>query len=557
MKKGLYVISCIAMCAVFIFSGCNVIKTEISNPITEIFDEGGVDYKSFSEPAQKALYRIYSNHFFEAICMDEDDLIEKIEEVEALCSLSSSNSSEKKELLDARFEDVIIRYDICIANANALAVCAAAAEYSYICSDKGIEIKPGTYFFKLASESSEKEVKFNGSNRDLKLFLNDVINIEARNGYCCIEINDYSEPTAAYWAESRATLSNVENLKSSYVWSIKEYQEGMKPIGAYPVTYSITDSVYLRTAEEINHSSILDLFYNAAYEDSDNDEETYENLSDIFIDEINEWESYFESFESETSDVTYTKDQYDNIKKSNAEAKQVHIALSSCATQASIYDIKIENAEITNNYDGDTDLLFGDYDPDLESYLGESFKGYYYVYLNPETYSVYFALWSEQPIPDSYKHQLSEDEQKKLWANDIRIGCYPLLSDTDMKIEEQHIDKNSSNANAKMVHTALSACATQAAIMDVEINDSEITNNYDGDVDLLFGDYDPELVSYLGDSFKGYYYVYLNTDTYSVYFALWSEQPIPDSYKYQFTEQEQIKLWEDGVRIGCYPLASN
>lgn len=543
------------MCTAFIFSGCNVIKTEISNPITGIFDEGGVDYKSFSEPAQKALYRIYSDHFFEATGINEDNFDDVVEYMKNLFSKVTSNSLEISALTNATFEDQIIQYDISTAQANAEAISYAVEKYSNKCAENKIAVKSGVHIYKLASESPEKEVKYNGSDSDLKLFINNVINYEARNGYCYIEINEYGAPVAVYWADKKSVFNNNDNLTSFYRWDIEEYQNGADLIGAYPASFSIVNIATSRIAEKTSVASKFSL----SSLDFDEIEagEVYDNLVEIFKEEIDDWINYFESFDSETSDMSYTKEQFEDMSSSNVNAKQVHTALASCATQASIYDIKIENAEITNNYDGDTDLLFGDYDPDLESYLGESFKGYYYVYLNPETYSVYFALWSEQPIPDSYKHQLSEDEQKKLWANDIRIGCYPLLSDTDMKIEEQHIDKNSSNANAKMVHTALSACATQAAIMDVEINDSEITNNYDGDVDLLFGDYDPELVSYLGDSFKGYYYVYLNTDTYSVYFALWSEQPIPDSYKYQFTEQEQIKLWEDGVRIGCYPLASN
>lgn len=425
MKKVSYLICCIAICNIFVLSGCSVITTEVSNPVIEIFEKEDVDYKHFSESAQRALNKIYSDHFFEAICMDEDDFIENIEEMDTLYSLSSSNSS--KKLLNAKFEDLIIRYDICTANANAMAVYTAVKEYCYICSNRGIEIKPGIYIYKLASDSSEKEVKFNGSNRDLKLFLNNVINIEARNGYCYIKINDYSEPSAAYWAERKSTLSNADNLKSFYVWSIKEYQEGMELIGAYPVTYSIVDSVYLRTAEEIGHYSLLDLIYNAAYEDSDIDKVTYENLSDIFKDEIKEWVSYYELSNSETLGDIYTKDKYDNINELNSEAKQLHTAISASLTLAGIANIEIESSEIINKYDGDIDLWFGDYDADLKAYLGEDYEGYYYVYINPDTYSVNFALWSEQPIPDSCKYQFTEQEQSKLWRDGVRIGCYPLI----------------------------------------------------------------------------------------------------------------------------------
>lgn len=431
MKKRSFAASCIVLCAAVLFTGCNVFKMEVSNPITEIFDESGIDYRAFSEPAQQALYGIYADHFFGAINMDEDDLADNIKETKALQSLSTSSSSENQELLNAKFEDVIIRYDICKVNANAVAVGVAAMTYSELCSNDDAKLKNGAYIFKLSSKSSNKKIKFNGSKSDLNNFLNKVINIESRNGYCYININEDGEPDTAYWAENGSMLSNEENLKSSYVWNIEEYQKGMKPIGAYPVTYSITNSAYLRIAEEIGTSSFIDLFYNVEYEDSDNDEEMFENLSDIFWNEIDEWEEYFEAENSKTSDVTYTKDQYEDMESSNAYAKQVHTALSACATLAGIDNITIGSSEITNNYDGDLNLLFGDFDPDLKSYLGESFKGYYYVYLNPETYSVYFALWSEQPIPDSCKYQFTDDEQKKLWAKDIKVGCYPLAANKE------------------------------------------------------------------------------------------------------------------------------
>lgn len=428
MKKRLFAMSCIAVCAAVIFSGCNVIKTEISNPITEIFDENGVDYRSFSEPAQQALYEINADHFFEAeLITYETQIAEIIDGVRDIFSEATSNSMEVSALTNALFEDIIIQYDVSVANANAASAFYAVEKYCNKCSENNIVVKPGVHIYKIASKSSKKAVKYSGSDSDLRLFINDVINKEARNGYCYINVNEYGAPVSVYWSANKSGFDKEDELKSYYIWDTEKYQNGDNIIGSNLGKYNIVNTMLHRTIEK---TTLADIIQTDTYGVGKIDNRIiYENLRDIFIREIDEWENYFESLDSETSDVTYTKVQYEDMESSNAYAKQVHTALSACATLAAIDNITIGSSEITNNYDGDLNLLFGDFDPDLKSYLGESFKGYYYVYLNPETYSVYFALWSEQPIPDSYKYQLTADEQKQMWANDIRIGCYPLAWD--------------------------------------------------------------------------------------------------------------------------------
>lgn len=63
---------------------------------------------------------------------------------------------------------------------------------------------------------------------------------------------------------------------------------------------------------------------------------------------------------------------------------------------------------------------------DLADYLGSKFYGYLYAEVEPDMYSVKYALWSEDPIPEEYRHQLTADEQDALAEDGIIIGCYPL-----------------------------------------------------------------------------------------------------------------------------------
>lgn len=451
MKKRLFAMSCIAVCAAVIFSGCNVIKTEISNPITEIFDESGIDYKSFSEPAQQALYRINSEHFFEAMFdTDEEEIADTIEKIEDIFFEGTSNSMEVAALTNAVFEDLIIRYDISVTNSNAAAVLYAAKKYCNECSENDIAVKSGVHIYSIASKSPEKAVKYNGSDRDLQRFIDDVINVESRNGYCYININEYGVPIAAYWADDKSEFENEDELKSYYIWNIEDYQNGGKVIGFNSCKFNVTNTITYRTIEKTTLADSVQFDTERVINSV-----VCDNLTDIFIREIDEWniEKNVSSTLGQTeknSAGSITQEQEDNRVSSNAEAKQVHTAVAASATQAGIYDIKIENSEITNKNDGDTYLPFGDFD--LKDYLGDDFSGYYYAYLNTETYSVRFALWSDQPIPDSYKYQLTEEEQKELWAKDIRIGCYPLAVDKESAYSNAVYSDVSTNSTEKVAN---------------------------------------------------------------------------------------------------------
>lgn len=63
---------------------------------------------------------------------------------------------------------------------------------------------------------------------------------------------------------------------------------------------------------------------------------------------------------------------------------------------------------------------------DLEAYLTSSFPGYAYVVFEPKSCTVKYTLWSPEPIPEKYLHQLSTDEISKSYGEGTVVGCYPV-----------------------------------------------------------------------------------------------------------------------------------
>ena len=123
------------------------------------------------------------------------------------------------------------------------------------------------------------------------------------------------------------------------------------------------------------------------------------------------------------------EDMSDYVKKSkiaqaNANAKMVHTACT--ANTAQRYAEGDENLVGGAIEGSGTDFTVGGVKIDISNYLGDDFTGYAYGYVNGDIFAVEYTLWSKQPIPDEYKRQLTEAEQKELSENGITIGCYPL-----------------------------------------------------------------------------------------------------------------------------------
>ena len=162
------------------------------------------------------------------------------------------------------------------------------------------------------------------------------------------------------------------------------------------------------------------------------------DLFDITEDEMEDMtDSFKKSLEDVFGETQYVKNA--RISTANSNARQANTAMSATLTQLGISNFdfgyyndyavatfgKAEDGVIRVDWSG-VDYYPSDESADLISYLGEDFTGYSYVVFNTYTYSVKYALWSEEPIPSEYLYNLSEYEQKEIANAGQVIGCYPL-----------------------------------------------------------------------------------------------------------------------------------
>ena len=128
---------------------------------------------------------------------------------------------------------------------------------------------------------------------------------------------------------------------------------------------------------------------------------------------------------------------------------------------------------------------------------------------------------------------------------------------------------SSANANAKLIHTSVATALTQMSIAGKTLagdDDAEIFigpgvegtgDNAEIDVSGDDGDYDWDMISYLGENFTGAGYAKCTKATYSVKYALW--QQLEDgqiSEKDPLSEESQKTMAKSGTIIGCYPLST-
>lgn len=107
------------------------------------------------------------------------------------------------------------------------------------------------------------------------------------------------------------------------------------------------------------------------------------------------------------------------------------------------------------------------------------------------------------------------------------------------------------NSNAKMYFTAAASLLVYAGIDDEPLSGSEITGS---GASFDFGGTAKDGTEFLGENMNGYFYGEYDPGIYSVDYIVWSEDPIPDNMKKQFSYDEQTELAEQGTYIGCYPL---
>ncbi len=144
-----------------------------------------------------------------------------------------------------------------------------------------------------------------------------------------------------------------------------------------------------------------------------------ENIENDFMAVLDEFAEGSVLGESMTNYVRKSK-----ISSANANAKTVYTALAVQLTDMAIDDEAVKGSVIEG--DG-ADISIGGEKYDLSDYLGDEFHGYIYGECDPDTYSVNYVLWSDDPIPENYKDQISRDEQESLADDGVYIGCYPVM----------------------------------------------------------------------------------------------------------------------------------
>lgn len=115
--------------------------------------------------------------------------------------------------------------------------------------------------------------------------------------------------------------------------------------------------------------------------------------------------------------------QKSKTSSANANAKMYHTAVSATLTMAGIENKDFSGSE----FSGSSMIVnIGGEEFDISEYFyQDADNGYIYGEFDPLRYSVTYIIWSEDPIPDNMKKQLSHDEQTELAEQGTYIGCYP------------------------------------------------------------------------------------------------------------------------------------
>lgn len=109
------------------------------------------------------------------------------------------------------------------------------------------------------------------------------------------------------------------------------------------------------------------------------------------------------------------------ISQANANAKNVHTCCTAAVVQA-----YVDGKEYSGVIEGSgTNFTIGGKKFDMSNFLGSDFSGYVYGYVNEKTFAVEYTMWSKDPIPKEYRHQLTKEEQEQLADKKVFIGCFP------------------------------------------------------------------------------------------------------------------------------------
>lgn len=125
---------------------------------------------------------------------------------------------------------------------------------------------------------------------------------------------------------------------------------------------------------------------------------------------------------SKTEETTAKSKSNVSITDANENAKHCHTACTTAIAQMYADGKNVPSGAFEGS---GTDFTIGGVKFDeILRWLGDNFTGYTYGYVK-ENWGIEYVLWSDIPIPDEYKHELTETEQKELAQNGTVIGSYP------------------------------------------------------------------------------------------------------------------------------------
>ena len=113
---------------------------------------------------------------------------------------------------------------------------------------------------------------------------------------------------------------------------------------------------------------------------------------------------------------------------------------------------------------------------------------------------------------------------------------------------------NSANANAKIVHTAVSTALTQCAVANDVASSEDVQVDEDNCTFTGSNGYSCDLITYLGTNYSGFGYAKVDTASYATEYALWcGTQSVMNGEQESAASQEE-EADNSGTIIGCYPL---
>ncbi|MBQ5319841.1 MAG: hypothetical protein J6K17_12170 [Oscillospiraceae bacterium] len=423
-KKILALLTSAALC----LTGCSAKITidDADEDVLELLEDCDYDIEDFSEVALTTLYSMDMDEFLALHDMDDEDEFEEyVYDVTSYYDWYNFDSKKDMEkALNATLEDTLLVYKFYSAYLNSMAVGYLAETYAVICDSNDVSIDDIEFSGKIKAKSPSGKVKFNGEEKDLNLFIQQCINEKARNGYYYVELDDSGETDKAYWSDDKDLIKDDSNFEDEYEYDLRDIAEGEPIICGFDSDFTFKGTNAYKIAKKQQGFS-------------DYDEETFINnwfylLGDYYLEEL-----ILEEVNDNIEDIA--DDNFVNphdITEANSNAKAVNTAAACVLTLASIdgYDFgEVYSFGNESQYELEN-IQIGNETFDFSEYLGSEFPGYFYVTFNPNTYSVYTAMWSEDPIPDKYKvpHEelieiFDEDEQMDAAKDGNLIGIHPSI----------------------------------------------------------------------------------------------------------------------------------